>query len=104
MGEKLKSCSHLKVMEGSWGQVCEVNPQSWTGSLHLQVAPFEGKASLTSSCNSWVTAGNSAIKWLNIIKSTKSIDLDRHPSRFNGNPKPSILVLVEKEVLGNRER
>ena len=34
-------------------------------SFDLQVAPFEGKASLASSCNSWVTAGNSAIKWLN---------------------------------------
>ena len=32
-----------------------------TQSFDLQVAPFEGKASLASSCNSWVTAGNSAI-------------------------------------------
>ena len=26
---------------------------------------------------------------------------DRHPSRFNGNPRPGVLVLVEKEVLGD---
>ena len=32
-----------------------------TQSFDLQVAPFEGKASLASSCNAWVTAENSAI-------------------------------------------